>query len=226
MATVLIVVLILLGLGLGFILAWILNITGAAVSLAIGLLLVVAGALAGFIIEWLIDESVRKNRELQRQLAERQQGVPIIVEGNVIPPSRDSELLVEVVHQLRALREAPAVTAGPSPKQENEMLAEILRQHNEELHQLGERISEKDSELEEIRRKFEVYQKSHPDELTQIKGIGPVFQRKLRDIGFSSFSQLAQADPAQIRRMLDIKNWQRVDVENWVKQAQDWAEHR
>jgi predicted flap endonuclease-1-like 5' DNA nuclease len=226
MAIVLIVVLILLGLGLGFILAWILNITGAAVSLAIGLLLVVAGALAGFIIEWLIDESVRKNRELQRQLAERQQGVPIVVEGNVIPPSRDSELLVEVIHQLRALREMPAVTAGASAKQDDGMLAEILRQHNQELRQLGERISTKDSELDEIRRKFESYQKSHPDEFTQIKGIGPVFQRKLRDIGFSSFSQLAQADPAQLRRMLDIKDWQRVDVENWVRQAQDWAEHR
>lgn len=287
MSRIMIIALVILGLVLGIIVGWLFN-TGATMSLFIGVLLVVAGAVAGFVIEWIIDEAVRKNRELRQQMVDGQgsQVQPIVVEGNVIPPTRDTELLMEVVHQLRALREAPAVTAGqpqnqdnlllteilhqlrtlretpakndvvsvaaqkqdaalteimqqlkelressaapaetPVSKEDDETLAEILRQHSSELHQLGVRISAKDSELESLRQKFGAYQKSHPDELTQIKGIGPVYQRKLRDIGFSSYSQLAQADPSQIRRMLDIKKWQKVDIESWVQQARDWAEH-
>lgn len=227
MTVILVVALIVLGLALGFILAWILGWAGIAVSLVVGLLLVVAGAITGFVIEWIIDESVRKNRELQRQLNEQQRSTPILLEGDVVDDrGRDSETLAEVLRQLTALRNAPAVTAGEKPAQEDsEALAEVLRQHNQELHQLGERLEAKDSEMEELRRKFEAYQRSHPDDLSQIKGIGPVYQRKLRDIGFSSFEQLASADPAQIKRMLDIKNWQRVDVESWIQQARDWAEH-
>ncbi len=225
MTIVLIVALIVLGLALGFVLAWLLNITGAAVALVIGLLLVVAGAVAGFIIEWIIDEAIRKNRELARQLAERRSVTPVLVEGSVVEErERDSELLSQVLRELVAQRQAPAVTAGSQNASDNATLAEILRQHNQELHQLGDQIAAKDAEVDELRRKFEAYQKTHPDNLTQIKGIGPVYQRKLRDIGFSSYQQLASADPNQIRRMLDIKQWQRVDVESWVRQALDWAE--
>jgi predicted flap endonuclease-1-like 5' DNA nuclease len=70
-----------------------------------------------------------------------------------------------------------------------------------------------------LRLNFEAYQKSHPDELTRIRGIGPIYQRKLREMGISSFKQLAGADPAYIRGRLDIKKWQRVDIEDWIQQA-------
>ena len=225
MTTILGVALIILGLAIGFIVAWAFG-AGASTGLIIGVLLIIAGAIVGFVVEWLIDESVRKNRELHRQL-EEQRGMPMLVEGSVVNDrSSESVALAEVLRQLHAMQETrAAVTAGEGSNRDNETLTEVLRQHNEELHQLGEKIAAKDVEMESLRRKFETYQKSHPDDLTQVKGIGPVFQRKLRDIGFNSFEQLATANPAQIRRMLDIKNWQRVDIESWVQQARDWAEH-
>ena len=225
MTTILGVAFIILGLAIGFIVAWAFG-AGASTGLIIGVLLIIAGAIVGFVVEWLIDESVRKNRELHRQL-EEQRGMPMLVEGSVVNDrSSESVALAEVLRQLHAMQETrAAVTAGEGSNRDNETLTEVLRQHNEELHQLGEKIAAKDVEMESLRRKFETYQKSHPDDLTQVKGIGPVFQRKLRDIGFNSFEQLATANPAQIRRMLDIKNWQRVDIESWVQQARDWAEH-
>ena len=46
----------------------------------------------------------------------------------------------------------------------------------------------------------------------------------LRDAGFNTYKQLAEANPDQMRRMLDVKNWQRVNVESWIEQARDWAQ--
>jgi hypothetical protein len=40
----------------------------------------------------------------------------------------------------------------------------------------------------------------------------------------NTYAQLATADAAQVRRMLDIKDWQRVDIESWIEQARDWAQ--
>jgi len=200
MKPVIVIALVGLGVAIGFIVASALG-AGVSINLIIGLLLVIAGAIVGFVIEWLIDESIRKNRALEQQL-ERQQAKPAFVPSTAgaTPPK-------------------PASPAG------TEALADILQQHNQELHQLGEQIAAKDNELETLRHKFETYQQTHPDELTNIKGIGPVYQRKLRDIGLNSFEQLANAKADQIRRLLDIKKWQRVDIESWMQQARDWAEH-
>ncbi len=224
-----------LGLAVGYIIASVWAV-GKDVNLAIGVLLLITGAIVGFIIEWFIDESVRKNRELQRRLDERSDSgnppavvssPPAVVEPHPIQqPVNDSMMLAEVLHQIKALRESPpVVAAGVVNTGDSQTLVEVLRQHNQELNKLSEQIAEKDIEVEYLRRKLEAYQKSHPDELTHVKGIGPVFQRKLRDAGFSSFEQLAGADPSQVRRMLGIKNWQRVDIESWIQQAKDWAEH-
>lgn len=199
MATTIAVALVVLGLAIGFIIAWVLG-AGVTMNLIIGILLIAVGVIVGYVIEWLVDEAVRKNRELQRQL-DAQRSAPF------------------------AAQTSAASIQGPDTFRESEAVAEALRQHKEELHQLSEQISAKDTQVEALRRELEVYQQTHPDDLTQIKGIGKVYQRKLRDIGFSSFKQLAEADPDQIRRMLGIKEWQRVDVSSWVQQARDWAQH-
>ena len=78
--------------------------------------------------------------------------------------------------------------------------------------------------MDVLQNEFDAYQRTHPDDLTVIKGIGPVYQWKLRDAGFNTYKQLAGADPDQLRRMLDVKNWQRVNVEAWIAQARDWAQ--
>jgi predicted flap endonuclease-1-like 5' DNA nuclease len=199
MATTIAVALVVLGLAIGFIIAWVLG-AGVTMNLIIGILLIAVGVIVGYVIEWLVDEAVRKNRELQRQL-DAQRSAPF------------------------AAQTSAASIQGSDRFHESEAVAEALRQHKEELHQLSEQISAKDTQVEALRRELEVYQQTHPDDLTQIKGIGKVYQRKLRDIGFSSFKQLADADPDQIRRMLGIKEWQRVDVSSWVQQARDWAQH-
>lgn len=187
--------LVVLGLAIGFIIARALGV-GDLTGLYISVLLIIAGAIVGFISEWLIDEAYRRNRELRRQLGER-----------------SSTTL--------------ALGAGPSDQGDvsaSETLADFLRQRDDEIHSLRDQLSTTDAQLDTLRDELEGYQRTHPDDLTVIKGVGPVYQWKLRDAGFNSYKQLAAADPDQLRRMLDIKNWQRVNVESWIGQARDWAQ--
>lgn len=183
------------GLAIGFIIAWALGM-GASMGLAIGILLVVAGAIVGFVSEWLIDEAYRKNRELRRQLHDR---------GNVS--------LASAIN-----------TDGGSSDAASETLADFLRRRDEELSELRQQLSEMDAKSDVLQDEFDAYQRTHPDDLTVIKGIGTVYQWKLRDAGFNTYRQLSEANPDQLRRMLGVKNWQRVNVEAWIDQARDWMQ--
>ncbi len=186
--------LVLLGLAIGFVLAWAFNV-GISTGLFVGVLLVVAGAIIGFISEWLIDEAYRRNRELQRQLSER----------------------------TTARLQPVGGVAAPDDQTTSEALAEFLRRRDEDVREMRRELEVASTKLASLQEEFEAYQQTHPDDLTVIKGIGPVYQWKLRDAGFNTYKQLSAADPDQLRRMLDVKTWQRVNVESWIQQARDWA---
>lgn len=198
MTTIIAGALILLGLAVGFGIAW---IVGAGTSgLFPGLLLLVAGVIIGFVVEWFIDEAYRYNRELQLQLSMHPNAPPSETPTNYNPPPQHDETAAQA-------------------------LADFLKQREQEVSGLRHQIENNHTQMDLLRDKFEAYQRSHPDDFTIVKGIGPVYQRKLRDIGINSFNQLVKADPDRLRRMLDVKSWQRVDVESWIQQARDWS-HR
>ncbi len=199
MTVIIAVVLLVLGLVIGFVVAWAFGV-GASMGLFIGVLLVVAGAVIGFVVEWLIDEAYRRNRELQRQLNQRGSGEAAALGPNLELYQHDDSA--------------------------SQTLADFLRQRDDDVRQLREQIEATEAQMDGLRDEFETYQRTHPDDLTAIKGVGKVYQRKLRDLGFSSFEQLAKADPDRLRRLLDVKNWQRVDIENWIEQARDWMQQR
>jgi predicted flap endonuclease-1-like 5' DNA nuclease len=200
--------LVALGLAVGFVVAWALGVSSAPAVLVVGVLLLIAGGVIGFISEWLIDEAYRKNRELRRQLGERSVSIAVPVQAPVAAPVA-----------------AEGVAAGGQGGDgASETLADFLRQRDVELRDIRERMAGTDAQMDAMRAEFEAYQRTHPDDLTVIKGVGPVYQWKLRDAGCNSFKQLASADPDQLRRMLDIKNWQRVNIEAWINQARDWAQ--
>ncbi len=196
MTVILGLALVALGLAIGFIVTSFFQ-AGRSIELFVGILFVVAGAVIGFVVEWIIDEAYRKNRELQRNLSGR----------------------TDVTLALGTSDEG-----GGNSDTASQTLADFLRQRDEELRDLRDQLSTADSRLDTLQDEFDAYQQTHPDDLTVIKGIGSVYQWKLRDTGFNTYRQLAKANPDQLRRMLDIKNWQRVDIESWIEQARDWAQ--
>jgi predicted flap endonuclease-1-like 5' DNA nuclease/nitrogen fixation-related uncharacterized protein len=63
-----------------------------------------------------------------------------------------------------------------------------------------------------------------PDDLTVIRGIGPVFQKRLNELGITTFRQLSDTKPA----MLEAEgiNGVGVDLESWIEQARELAEQQ
>ncbi len=58
-----------------------------------------------------------------------------------------------------------------------------------------------------------------PDDLQQVKGIGPVYEGKLHDIGIRTFAQLVSADSGQVAGELDV---QVATVVDWKTQATEF----
>lgn len=64
---------------------------------------------------------------------------------------------------------------------------------------------------------------STPDDLKVIKGIGTVIERKLNDAGISTFEQLGNLTPAQLRRILGNSIERLSNEESLLEQARDLA---
>ena len=57
---------------------------------------------------------------------------------------------------------------------------------------------------------------AQPDDLTEVKGIGPVFSARLAEAGITTFAGLAAADAAAIAETIGARDSQ---VEDWIGQA-------
>lgn len=65
-----------------------------------------------------------------------------------------------------------------------------------------------------------VENKGEPDDLTQIKGIGPKLSEKLNDLGIHYFSQIAQWSQSDIQWVDESLSFKgRVEREEWIPQA-------
>lgn len=185
------------------------------------------GIVLGMLFDWLVEEAARRNRELMSQLERRALETPQI----------ERILIERLQRQISAPSPPASLPASASGSQGQEIaaqtLAEFLHQRDSDLKALREEINDMhqqmqtvrnktDQEIQAVRAEFDAYVQTHPDNLTVIKGIGPVYQRKLHDLGINSFKQLAEADPDKLRRQLDIKNWQKVNIEDWIAQSRDW----
>jgi len=61
-----------------------------------------------------------------------------------------------------------------------------------------------------------------PDDLTEIKGLGPKAAEKLKDLGVTRFEQIAAWSDEDVARIDEaIAGRGRIDREAWVKQAQE-----
>ena len=63
-----------------------------------------------------------------------------------------------------------------------------------------------------------------PEDLSKIMGVGSVYETKLYEAGIGSYWELAEADEAELRRILEIKEFQKVDLAAIQADAQHLAE--
>jgi predicted flap endonuclease-1-like 5' DNA nuclease len=58
-----------------------------------------------------------------------------------------------------------------------------------------------------------------PDDLAAIEGIGPKINSILQAAGITTFSQLANTDPGQLRQLLEEADLPMIDPDSWPEQA-------
>jgi predicted flap endonuclease-1-like 5' DNA nuclease len=63
-----------------------------------------------------------------------------------------------------------------------------------------------------------------PDDLSDIRGIGEVFEQRLYEAGILTFVDLASQTVASLESIIQPKNWQRYDFASWIAQARSRAE--
>ena len=57
------------------------------------------------------------------------------------------------------------------------------------------------------------------DDFTKIRGVGPAFAAGLTSAGIHRYADLAAADPQELNKALEIREWQKVDTAAWVADA-------
>jgi hypothetical protein len=62
-------------------------------------------------------------------------------------------------------------------------------------------------------------EKSEPDDLTKLEGIGPKVSKVLNEAGIATFAALAHANPADIQKSLSAAGMQMMNPEGWIEQA-------
>jgi predicted flap endonuclease-1-like 5' DNA nuclease len=98
-------------------------------------------------------------------------------------------------------------------------LQEFFEKREEEISAVRQELERQKAHYTDLSRQFEQYMATHPDDLTAIRGIGRIYQWKLRDAGISSYEQLASTTPEQLREILDVPAWRKFEPGSWIEQA-------
>lgn len=109
--------------------------------------------------------------------------------------------------------------------------SETLRMKLDDVESsFAEMAKKHDDALKVVRKKAEArktngaeHTRQEDDDLTQIVGIGKVFEKTLHDLGIYSFRQIANFGPADIARInMELKEFKgRMEQDDWVGQARE-----
>lgn len=147
----------------------------------------------------------------------------------------------ELQAQQATLRDMVEQLASPGPTQQGESNFEqaqqigkldarideqtdILTQQTQQLGEqrgLLEAISQQVNNLVPSVAEIKAQKPKHkPVRLTDIDGVGPVYAGLLYEAGVENFQQLAAFTPDELRNLVDVPSWRRIDAEGWIEQAQ------
>ncbi|MCA9955552.1 MAG: hypothetical protein KC434_12570 [Anaerolineales bacterium] len=129
---------------------------------------------------------------------------------------------------LNELQEAELATAEQNARiaalekklNEGESVKQELATAQEKLQTADKRIRKLQDTVEDVHTKISY---SGKNELQLIRGIGPAYARRLNEFGIHSFSELAECQPEQIATIIKKKNWQAVDIQDWIDEAKALA---
>ncbi len=69
----------------------------------------------------------------------------------------------------------------------------------------------------------EAITESAEDNLQLINGIGPTYERRLKEAGIRTFADVAGQTPDKLRSVSGLKSWQSASPEEWIDEARSLA---
>jgi len=99
--------------------------------------------------------------------------------------------------------------------EQDRMLEKLRSAQTEDARQLAAL----ESEMEQARAEAEKPKPAPEQDLELISGIGPVFAKRLKNAGINSYADLAKLAPQEVRDIVNVKKWQRLDAVSWIAQA-------
>lgn len=98
-------------------------------------------------------------------------------------------------------------------------------QHSADLSTARGNVEELQAKLSEaLLRMEEMTPAKKRDDLEQINGIGPVFEKMLFAAGIETYAQLAATSVEQLKEIINPSNPALVDFPSWIQQARRFAE--
>lgn len=76
-----------------------------------------------------------------------------------------------------------------------------------------------ESEMGHARAEVETPKPAPEQDFEMISGIGPVFAKRLKNAGIESYTDLAKLTPQEVRDIVKVQKWQRLDAVSWIAQA-------
>lgn len=118
-------------------------------------------------------------------------------------------------------------------RQQHAELQDLIRHQTGLIHQNTTQESEYKALLEQVREKLDdidtdvdVIKARKPTSakrLTDIKGVGPVYAGLLHEAGIHNFEQLAALSLEELRNLVKVPSWRRINAEEWLEQARLFA---
>lgn len=176
-----------------------------------GFFLLVLGGVLGAVLAWLYLDAMRS----------RKAGLPAVTSSSGGSSGNDAQIaqLSQQVSECAAARQSleAEVQSLKRVREENEALkARIAEFENGKLEANGPSIDELPT--------LTTTSDAPPDDLTIIKGIGPVLKGKLNKLGFTTFQQIADLSPEQKSQIEDVLSFKgRIEREEWIDQAKRLA---
>lgn len=199
--------------------------------------LFVLGILIGIGLTWYLQDRYRKDdaeeREanFQSRLAAMQNEVKESDEA--LTETRDRLIALQMEHRAAEARAKPQEAELAQAKRATEQALEQESKQRqrcavleEELARLkGQAGGEMPAVAPDVPAPAVPPAPKTSDDLTLIKGIGKVLARKLRELGVTTFHQLAELSPADAHRINEAIDFPgRVEREHWIEQARTLAD--
>ncbi len=127
--------------------------------------------------------------------------------------------------------ELPEVTAPAAEVQWPELSARVAEAGAElpaaAMPHIAAEVPEVSAGLPQAAIEAVAPQPAAADDLTQIRGIGPVYARKLNAAGITTFAGLAALDETRLSEIIQAPAWRRANYGDWIAQARlaaggDW----